>query len=104
MAAIAVAGVGMMMVCCSSSMAALAMGDDDDKAKITSKTKTLPDDSDSDEDEPTLPSGQYVKLVHTVGQDTSAAGNPTIKIRSSTSPSLRFLQRIRPPARVRGSV
>ncbi len=24
---------------------------------------------------PTIPSGQYVKLVHTVGQDTSAAGN-----------------------------
>ena len=64
------AGVGLMMVCCSSSSAALMMGGDGDKAKITSETKTLPDDS-----EPTLPSGQYVKLVHTVGQDTSAAGN-----------------------------
>jgi len=64
------AGVGLMMVCCSSSVAALMMGGDGDKAKITSETKTLPDDS-----EPTLPSGQYVKLVHTVAQDNSAAGN-----------------------------
>ena len=64
------AGVGLMMVCCSSSSAALMMGGDGDKAKITSETKTLPDDS-----EPTLPSGQYVKLVHTVAQDNSAAGN-----------------------------
>ena len=64
------AGVGLMMVCCSSSSAALMVGGDGDKAKITSETKTLPDDS-----EPTLPSGQYVKLVHTVAQDNSAAGN-----------------------------
>ena len=63
------AGVG-IMVCCSSSVAAMMMGGDGDKAKITSETKTLPDDS-----EPTLPSGQYVKLVHTVAQDNSAAGN-----------------------------
>ena len=64
------AGVGLLVVCCSSSSAALMMGGDGDKAKITSETKTLPDDS-----EPTLPSGQYVKLVHTVAQDNSAAGN-----------------------------
>lgn len=80
MAAIAVAGVGMMVVCCSSSMAALAMGGDGDDAAAgagagaaggagagatTPKTPAAP----------TIPSGQYVKLVHTVAQDNSAAGN-----------------------------
>ena len=65
------AGVGLMMVCCSSSSAAMMMGgdgDDDKKKKAAgagAKTPVVP----------TLPSGQYVKLVHTVGQDTSAAGN-----------------------------
>ena len=87
MAAIAVAGVGMMVVCCSSSMAALAMGGDGDDtaagagagaaggagagaaggagAGAGADTPVVP----------TLPSGQYVKLVHTVAQDNSAAGN-----------------------------
>jgi hypothetical protein len=70
MAAVAaIAGVG-MMVCCSSSVAALMMGGDgddssDSAAGAGAKTPVVP----------TLPSGQYVKLVHTVGQDTSAAGN-----------------------------
>ena len=74
MAAIAVAGVGMMMVCCSSSVAALMMGGDGDDSSDSAagagagagaKTPVVP----------TLPSGQYVKLVHTVAQDNSAAGN-----------------------------
>ena len=74
MAAVAaIAGVG-MMVCCSSSVAALMMGGDGDDSSDSAagagagagaKTPVVP----------TLPSGQYVKLVHTVGQDTSAAGN-----------------------------
>jgi hypothetical protein len=72
MAAVAaIAGVG-MMVCCSSSVAALMMGGDDDDKKAAgggggagAKTPVVP----------TLPSGQYVKLVHTVAQDNSAAGN-----------------------------
>ena len=67
------AGVG-MMVCCSSSVAALMMGGDGDDSSDSAagagagagaKTPVVP----------TLPSGQYVKLVHTVAQDNSAAGN-----------------------------
>ena len=58
MAAIAAAGVG-LMVCCSSSVAALMMGgggdDDSSGADTTPKTPVVP----------TLPSGQYVKLVQT---------------------------------------
>ena len=58
------AGVGLMMVCCSSSsMASMMMG-----GETTEETKPV-------ETEPTLPSGQHVKLVHTVAQDNSAAGN-----------------------------
>ncbi len=62
------------MVVCSSSVAAAMMmggdGDDDSSgggagSATTPKTPVVP----------TIPSGQYVKLVHTVGQDTSAAGN-----------------------------
>ena len=66
MAAVAaIAGVG-MMVCCSSSVAALMMGGGEEKEDpIVPKTPVVP----------TLPSGQYVKLVHTVAQDNSAAGN-----------------------------
>jgi len=72
MAAVAaIAGVG-MMVCCSSSVAALMMGGDGDDSSDSAagagagaKTPVVP----------TLPSGQYVKLVHTVAQDNSAAGN-----------------------------
>ena len=69
------AGVGLMMVCCSSASAAAMMmgGDGDDSsdsaagagAGAGAKTPVVP----------TLPSGQYVKLVHTVAQDNSAAGN-----------------------------
>jgi len=63
------AGVGLMMVCCSSSSAAIMMGGGEETpaaaAGAGAKTPVVP----------TLPSGQYVKLVHTVGQDTSAAGN-----------------------------
>ena len=73
MAAIAVAGVGLMVVCSSSVAAAMMMGGDGDDdssgggagSATTPKTPVVP----------TIPSGQYVKLVHTVGQDTSAAGN-----------------------------
>jgi len=71
MAAVAaIAGVG-MMVCCSSSVASLMMGgeekeiDGGDISGAGAKTPVVP----------TLPSGQYVKLVHTVAQDNSAAGN-----------------------------
>ena len=65
------AGVGLMMVCCSSSSAAMMMGGSEETpaagagAGAGATTPVVP----------TLPSGQYVKLVHTVGQDTSAAGN-----------------------------
>ena len=56
------AGVGLMMVCCSSSsVASMLMG-----GETTEETTPVV---------PTLPSGQYVKLVHTVAQDNSAAGN-----------------------------
>jgi len=73
MAAIAVAGVGLMVVCSSSVAAAMMMGGDGDDdssgggagSATTPKTPVVP----------TIPSGQYVKLVHTVAQDTSAAGN-----------------------------
>ena len=60
------AGVGLLVVCCSSaSVAAMMMGGEEKEDPIVPKTPVVP----------TLPSGQYVKLVHTVGQDTSAAGN-----------------------------
>jgi len=63
MAAIAVAGVGLMVVCSSSVAAAMMMGGDGDDdssgggagSATTPKTPVVP----------TLPSGQYVKLVHT---------------------------------------
>jgi hypothetical protein len=64
------AGVGLLVVCCSSSSAAMMMGGGGEEtpaaaAGAGAKTPVVP----------TLPSGQYVKLVHTVGQDTSAGGN-----------------------------
>jgi hypothetical protein len=67
------AGVGLLVVCCSSaSVAAMMMGGDGDDSSDSAagagagaKTPVVP----------TLPSGQYVKLVHTVAQDNSAAGN-----------------------------
>ena len=65
------AGVGLMMVCCSSSSAAMMMGGEEkeiDGGDISGAGADTPV-------VPTIPSGQYVKLVHTVGQDTSAAGN-----------------------------
>ena len=59
MAAIAAAGVGMMVMCSSSVAAAMMMGGDgDDDAAATTTTPKTPV-------VPTLPSGQYVKLVHT---------------------------------------
>ena len=63
MAAIAVAGVGVMVMCSSSLAAAMMMGGDGDDdssgsgagSATTPKTPVVP----------TLPSGQYVKLVQT---------------------------------------
>ncbi len=72
MAAIAVAGVGMMMVCCSSSVAALMMGGGEETPAAAAGAGA---GAGAGAAAATLPSGQYVKLVHTVGQDTSAAGN-----------------------------
>ena len=54
MAAIA-AGVGAML-CISSSVAAMMMGGEEKEDPVVPKTPVVP----------TLPSGQYVKLVHTV--------------------------------------
>ena len=62
------AGVGLMMVCCSSSsMASMMMGGGEtvEETKAAETTPVVP----------TIPSGQYVKLVHTVAQDNSAEGN-----------------------------
>ena len=61
------AGVGLMMVCCSSSsMASMMMGGETiEETKSAETTPVVP----------TIPSGQYVKLVHTVAQDNSAEGN-----------------------------
>ena len=56
MAAIAVAGVGLMVVCSSSVAAAMMMGGEEKEDPVVPKTPVVP----------TLPSGQYVKLVHTV--------------------------------------
>jgi transcription elongation factor len=66
MAAIAVAGVGMMMVCSSSLAAVMMMGGEEETPDTTTTGGAAA---------PTLPSGQYVKLVHTVAQDNSAEGN-----------------------------
>ena len=57
MAAIAVAGVGMMVMCSSSVAAAMMMGGEEKEDPIV-KTPDTPV-------VPTLPSGQYVKLVQT---------------------------------------
>ena len=57
MAAIA-AGVGVMVMCSSSLAAAMMMGGGEETPAATTTTPTTPT-------EPTLPSGQYVKLVHT---------------------------------------
>jgi len=55
------AGVGLMMVCCSSSsMASMMMG-----GETTEETKPV-------ETEPTLPSGQHVKLIASAAQDPNA--------------------------------
>ena len=66
MAAIAVAGVGMMMICSSSLAAVMLMGGDEETPTPTPPTGPAA---------PTLPSGQYVRLVHTVARDNSAEGN-----------------------------
>ena len=55
------AGVGLMMVCCSSSSAAMMMGGGEETSAAAAGAgagATTPV-------VPTLPSGQYVKLVHT---------------------------------------
>jgi transcription elongation factor len=67
MAAIAVAGVGLVVVC-SSSLAAVMMMGGEEETPTPSTTSAGPT-------APTIPSGQYVKLVHTVAQDNSAEGN-----------------------------
>ena len=69
------AGVGLLVVCCSSASAAAMMmgGDGDDSsdsaagagAGAGAKTPVVP----------TLPSGQYVRLEHTVAHDANAPGN-----------------------------
>jgi len=59
------AGVGLLSVCCiSSSVASTMMGGEE-----------TPEETKPVETEPTLPSGQHVKLVHTTAQDNSAEGN-----------------------------
>jgi hypothetical protein len=62
MAAIAVAGVGLVVVCSSSLAAVMMMGGEEDTPTPASTTSAGPT-------APTIPSGQYVKLVHTVAQD-----------------------------------
>jgi len=66
MAAIAIAGVGLMVVCSSSIAAVMMMGGEEETPATTTTAGPTA---------PTIPSGQYVKLVHTVAQDNSAAGN-----------------------------
>ena len=60
------AGVGMMVVCSSSLAAVMMMGGEEETPATTTPTGPAA---------PTIPSGQYVKLVHTVAQDNSAEGN-----------------------------
>lgn len=66
MAAIAIAGVGLMVVCSSSLAAVMMMGGEEETPDTTTTGGAAA---------PTIPSGQYVKLVHTVAQDNSAEGN-----------------------------
>ena len=66
MAAIAIAGVGLMVVCSSSLAAVMMMGGEEETPATTTSAGPAA---------PTIPSGQYVKLVHTVAQDNSAEGN-----------------------------
>ena len=68
MAAIA-AGVGLMVVCSSSLAAALMMGGEE---KEDPMVPLGPSPGPSAPVVPTIPSGQYVKLVHTVAYDASA--------------------------------
>ena len=63
-----IAGLGVM--CLSSSVGAALMmggGEEADGAGAGG--------ANDRDDEPTIPSGQYVKLVHTIAQDNSAEGN-----------------------------
>ena len=62
------AGVGLLMVCCSSSSIASMLMSGGETIEETKSAETTPV-------VPTLPSGQHVKLVHTVAQDNSAEGN-----------------------------
>lgn len=56
------AGVGLLSVCCiSSSVAASMMGGEE-----------IPEETKAVETEPTLPSGQYVRLEQTIAYDASA--------------------------------
>ena len=66
MAAIAIAGVGLMVVCSSSIAAVMMMGGEEETPATTTTAGPTA---------PTIPSGQYVKLVHTVAQDNSVEGN-----------------------------
>lgn len=66
MAAVAIAGVGLMVVCSSSLAAVMMMGGEEETPTTTTSAGPAA---------PTIPSGQYVKLVHTVAQDNSAEGN-----------------------------
>jgi hypothetical protein len=65
------AGVGLMMVCCSSSSAMMMMSGGEETptaAAAAAAAETTPV-------VPTLPSGQYVRLEHTVAHDANAPGN-----------------------------
>ena len=62
------AGVGLLSVCCISSSVASTMMGGGETIEETKSAETTPV-------VPTIPSGQYVKLVHTVAQDNSAEGN-----------------------------
>ena len=64
------AGVGLMMVCCSSSsMASMMMGGGEETAAAGAGA------AGAGAAAATLPSGQYVRLEHTVAHDANAPGN-----------------------------
>ena len=66
------AGVGLMMVCCSSSsMASIMMGGGEETAAAGAGAGAAGAGAAA----ATLPSGQYVRLEHTVAHDANAPGN-----------------------------
>jgi hypothetical protein len=67
MAAIAVAGVGMMVVCSSSLAAVMMMGGEEETPATTTTAGPAAG--------PTLPSGQYVQLEHTIAYDANGYDN-----------------------------